>query len=49
MASTIRCDIVSAEAEIYSGEATLVVATVYAECRAGYRTSGPEALRQAGR
>ncbi|QYR52902.1 F0F1 ATP synthase subunit epsilon [Lysobacter soyae] len=27
MASTIRCDIVSAEAEIYSGEATLVVAT----------------------
>ncbi len=27
MASTIRCEIVSAEAEIYSGEATLVVAT----------------------
>ena len=27
MASTIRCDIVSAEAEIYRGEATLVVAT----------------------
>ncbi len=27
MANTIRCDIVSAEAEIYSGEATLVVAT----------------------
>lgn len=27
MATTIRCDIVSAEAEIYSGEATLVVAT----------------------
>ena len=25
--ATIRCDIVSAEAEIYSGEATLVVAT----------------------
>lgn len=27
MANTIRCDIVSAEAQIYSGEATLVVAT----------------------
>jgi len=27
MASTIRCDIVSAEAEIFHGEATLVVAT----------------------
>jgi F-type H+-transporting ATPase subunit epsilon len=27
MASTIRCDIVSAEQEIYHGEATLVVAT----------------------
>ncbi|PJK08698.1 F0F1 ATP synthase subunit epsilon [Lysobacteraceae bacterium NML95-0200] len=27
MASTIRCEIVSAEAEIYSGDATLVVAT----------------------
>ena len=27
MATTIRCDIVSAEAEIYSGEATLIVAT----------------------
>lgn len=27
MASTIRCDIVSAEAEIYSGNATLIVAT----------------------
>jgi F-type H+-transporting ATPase subunit epsilon len=27
MATTIRCDIVSAEAEIYHGEATLVVAT----------------------
>ena len=27
MATTIRCDIVSAEAEIYSGEATMVVAT----------------------
>ena len=27
MASTIRCDIVSAEAEIFQGEATLVVAT----------------------
>ena len=27
MSSTIRCDIVSAEAQIYSGEATLVVAT----------------------
>ena len=27
MASTIRCDIVSAEAEIFSGDATLVVAT----------------------
>jgi F-type H+-transporting ATPase subunit epsilon len=27
MAITIRCDIVSAEAEIYSGEATLLVAT----------------------
>ena len=27
MANTIRCDIVSAEAEIFSGEATLVVAT----------------------
>ena len=27
MAATIRCDIVSAEAEIYRGEATLVVAT----------------------
>ncbi|PJK06925.1 F0F1 ATP synthase subunit epsilon [Lysobacteraceae bacterium NML120232] len=27
MASTIRCEIVSAEAEIYNGEATLVVAT----------------------
>ena len=27
MATTIRCDIVSAEAQIYSGEATLVVAT----------------------
>ncbi len=27
MATTIRCDIVSAEAEIFSGEATLVVAT----------------------
>ena len=26
-ATTIRCDIVSAEAQIYSGEATLVVAT----------------------
>jgi len=25
--STIRCDIVSAEAEIFQGEATLVVAT----------------------
>ena len=29
MASTIRCDIVSAEAEIFRGEAELVVATVY--------------------
>ncbi len=27
MATTIRCDIVSAEAEIYSGEATMIVAT----------------------
>ena len=27
MATTIRCDIVSAEAEIFSGEATMVVAT----------------------
>ena len=27
MATTIRCDIVSAEAEIFQGEATLVVAT----------------------
>ena len=27
MANTIRCEIVSAEAQIYSGEATLVVAT----------------------
>ena len=27
MASTIRCDIVSAEAEIFHGEATMVVAT----------------------
>lgn len=27
MSSTIRCDIVSAEAEIFQGEATLVVAT----------------------
>ena len=27
MASTIRCDIVSAEAEIFRGEATMVVAT----------------------
>jgi F-type H+-transporting ATPase subunit epsilon len=27
MASTIRCDIVSAEAEIFHGEATLIVAT----------------------
>ena len=27
MASTIRCDLVSAEAEIFHGEATLVVAT----------------------
>ncbi|PJK15098.1 F0F1 ATP synthase subunit epsilon [Lysobacteraceae bacterium NML07-0707] len=27
MANTIRCEIVSAEAEIYSGDATLVVAT----------------------
>ena len=27
MASTIRCDIVSAEAEIFTGEATMVVAT----------------------
>jgi F-type H+-transporting ATPase subunit epsilon len=27
MASTIRCDIVSAEAEIYRGEATMIVAT----------------------
>ena len=27
MASTFRCDIVSAEAEIYRGEATMVVAT----------------------
>ena len=27
MASTIRCDIVSAEAEIFHGEAELVVAT----------------------
>ena len=27
MSSTIRCDIVSAEAEIFRGEATLVVAT----------------------
>ena len=27
MASTIRCDIVSAEAEIFSGDATMVVAT----------------------
>ncbi|WP_140909418.1 F0F1 ATP synthase subunit epsilon [Cognatiluteimonas lumbrici] len=27
MATTIRCDIVSAEAEIYTGEATMVVAT----------------------
>ena len=27
MATTIRCDIVSAEAEIYRGEATMVVAT----------------------
>ena len=27
MASTIRCDIVSAEAEIFQGEATLIVAT----------------------
>ncbi len=27
MASTIRCDIVSAEAEIFRGEATLIVAT----------------------
>ena len=27
MASTIRCDIVSAEAEIYSGEAVMIVAT----------------------
>ena len=27
MTTTIRCDIVSAEAEIFSGEATLVVAT----------------------
>ena len=27
MATTIRCDIVSAEAQIYSGEAVLVVAT----------------------
>jgi F-type H+-transporting ATPase subunit epsilon len=27
MASTIRCDIVSAEAEIFHGDATLVVAT----------------------
>ena len=27
MATTIRCDIVSAEAEIYRGEATMIVAT----------------------
>lgn len=27
MATTIRCDIVSAEAEIYTGEATMIVAT----------------------
>ncbi|RMH92839.1 F0F1 ATP synthase subunit epsilon [Lysobacter pythonis] len=27
MANTLRCDIVSAEAEIFSGEATMVVAT----------------------
>ena len=36
MASTIRCDIVSAEQEIFHGEATLVVATGE-HGRAGHR------------
>ena len=44
--STIRCDIVSAEAQIYSGEATLVVAT--GEVGAGAVLHAGHAGAQAG-